>query len=125
MPELLGQYIFGNAYISSILTLPANSEAEADSSILTSVAITLGSFAQNQVGEIYALDLCSTEIGGAIYRLMSNGASIAELAENLSETGCFNVTSKTAPEDVVSYQVNSQLRSDCGAKARFFCYPSQ
>ncbi len=122
IPDLGGQFIFGDTFGQSILSVPSNSSSGSAFAPLTTSGLTLGSFAQDQEGEIYALDLASSGIGDAIYRLTGGGSTIV-MPENLSETGCFDTVAKTSAPGVVDYQVNSELWSDSANKARAFAIP--
>jgi len=123
IPALSGQYIFADTFSPSVLSIPSNSSTGSDNITLTTSSLTLGSFAQSNNGEIFALDLASSAVGNAIYRLSSDGESIVTLPESLNATGCFDVTSKTTPVGVIPYQVNSQLWSDGAEKSRLFAVP--
>jgi uncharacterized repeat protein (TIGR03806 family) len=122
LPDLVGQYIFGDVFSGSVFNIPSNSTPGSSFANLTSSGVTLGSLAQDNNGEIYALNLGASGVGDAIYRLTGTGSSVT-MPMNLSDTGCFNVNSKTAPQGVIAYQVNSALWSDSAEKNRFFALP--
>jgi uncharacterized repeat protein (TIGR03806 family) len=122
IPDLVGQYIFGDIFSGNTFTIPSNSSEGTAYTNLAGSGLTLGSFAEDNNGELYALNLGSAGLGDAIYRLTSSGSSVT-MPTNLSDTGCFNTNDKTAPEGVISYQVNNSLWSDGADKSRFFALP--
>ena len=118
IPELDGQYIFGDSFFSQIFSVDANASAGTDPTQLFT-AFGIASFAQGNDGELYVLQL-----NGPVHQL-TGGSRTVEMPDNLSETGCFNVATKTAPEGVFAYQLNSQLWSDGAEKERFFAIPDE
>jgi len=120
IPSLVGHVIFGDIYSGNVFSIPSNSPSVSEAEIIATQNLLIIAFAQDNNGEIYALNFASDEPGNAIYQLDSSGATRFIMPEKLSETGCFNPESKTVPVGVTGYNVKSTLWSDGASKQRFF-----
>ncbi len=122
IPDLVGIYIFGDFVSGNIWSLLSDQNGKAKSQVLQSTGLNLSSFAQDNQGELYALDYGR----GGIYQLVPNANSkpSASAPARLSETGCFETTNaKQAAPGLIPYEVNSPLWSDGAAKRRWMALP--
>ena len=121
---LQGQYVFGDAFFTNVLSVSSNAAPGTTASILFDrSSFTLAAFAQDNEGEIYALDLGANTPGDSIYKLTGFGAT-ASMPALLSNTGCLETDTKSLTEGVVGYSINSTLWSDGADKTRFFAIPN-
>ncbi len=125
LPELNGQLVFADTFSRPVFSISVNAnEGSQPNQLFTRDGIFLGSFAQDNQGEIFALDLGADTQGDAILRLTGDGQQVS-MAENLSDTGCFNTLEKTPTSGVIDYDVMSALWSDGADKTRFFAIPDE
>ena len=121
-PSLFGQYIFNDVYTGSSFNIDSDSPSETT---LPESWSGIGGYgmAQGNDGEVYMLRPGAEEVGAIIYRVVSSGGVSIAMAPNLSETGCFNTTTKMSPNGVFDYDINSKLWTDGAAKKRSFALP--
>ncbi len=86
----------------------------------------ISSFATNQAGEIFALNLYGKNLdGGSIYKLKLNQAPPEYIPVSLSETGAFNdIDDLVIRNGVIPYKTNSPLWSDGASKKRWVSIPN-
>lgn len=122
MPELVGQYIFGDYTVGRIWAL------EGAPGAMKAVYLNLGgakpsmsSFGEDADGEIYALDWES----GTIFKLVAGEPDARPtFATLLSQTGCVDPADPKKPAaGLVPYGVNNELWSDGAEKHRFIAIP--
>lgn len=124
-PSLSGQYIYGDIFSNRYFSLPADSSPGASGTeIFDSLSASYG-MAQGNDGEVYVLRVFSyTGTGGIINRVAAdNDATVYTMADNLSDTGCFNVGSKTSTDGVFDFDNINPLWSDGAVKLRAFAIP--
>lgn len=121
--ELFGDYIAGNVWNRNIVSVNSNADKGSDYTLLFQRrGMFLAAFAQDSIGEIYALDLGADTAGDAIYRLVG-GQALTGMAETLSQTGCFDTSNKKPHAGIVDFHVNTELWSDGADKERQFALP--
>ncbi len=121
VPSLFGAYVYGD-FVSGRIWALREQGGRFEPEVLLDSSLTLATFAEDNRGELYALDFAR----GTIHRFVeeSSGAAGPGLPERLSETGCFNPDRPEEPvAAVVPYDVNAPLWSDGAAKERFFAIP--
>jgi len=86
----------------------------------------ISSFATNQAGEIFLLNLYQmNKDGGSIYRLKLNQEDPEPIPQTLSETGAFsNINELTTASGIIPYRTNSPLWSDAAVKDRWVAIPN-
>lgn len=120
---LAGQYIYSDFWSTDVLALPANAQPGSQpSALFNRQGMLVAAFAQDNQGELYALNFGSRDTGSSILRL-EGGVATPQMAALLSETGCFNPQDKSLPPGVVDYQVNAPFWSDGAQKRRQFAIP--
>jgi uncharacterized repeat protein (TIGR03806 family) len=118
IPELYGQYLYGDFGSGRIWSIPTNVSAPTPRLLLSS-SLSIASFAQDRTGELYVLDYGSGKIKHIVQTVSSDG-----IAQKLSQTGCFLASDPKVPAPaLVPYDVNSPLWSDGAEKARWIALP--
>lgn len=124
MPELEGQYIYGDFDTGRIWALEPDKDVKGKYTgrELARTTYRIVAFGEDAQGEILLLDF----IGGGVHRLAKAATGTANLnfPKKLSETGLFASTKdhKVAP-GVIPYSVNAQLWGDHAFKERFIALP--
>ena len=121
---LNGRYVFGDFCTGVIYTLAPSANGYQREQMLDS-SLLLSSFAEDNAGELYALNI-SGGAGQGIYKIRSanNPATASLIPEKLSDTGCLaDTATQTMAAGVVAYDVNSPLWSDGADKTRYFAVP--
>ncbi|VUD41390.1 Aldose sugar dehydrogenase YliI [Thalassocella blandensis] len=121
-PALANQYIYGDVY-SNIFSRIANDSAPGTNGTQLFQIGTIYGLAQGNDGEIYLLQAQPDGAGDNIFHLVGGNATTYTMPANLSETGCFDTTTKTSASGVVDYAVISPLWSDGADKQRAFAIP--
>lgn len=121
LPGATGNYIFGD-YCSGIIyaLIPGVNGYSLQEMIDTSLFIS--SFAEDNSGELYALNL-NGGTGSGIFKIVAGNTQLQTslIPEKLSATGCYSdMSSQITANGVVAYDVNSPLWSDGAGKKRFF-----
>lgn len=123
LPELKGNYIYGDFDTGKIWTFRYSKERVRGQRELTDTAIRLVAFGEDQGGELYLLDYA----GGRIHELAKSPPveePLADFPRRLSQTGLFASTRDHTPAaGVIPYNVNSPLWSDGASKYRFLAIP--
>lgn len=122
LPELTGQYIYGDFASGAIWALSKNNLDEFARTQLIQSGANISAFAQDSEGELYITNYAD----GAVYKLTPPTIDDARLPipETLSESGCFTETDTRKPMPYLhAYDVNEPLWSDGANKERFFRLP--
>jgi uncharacterized repeat protein (TIGR03806 family) len=121
MPELVGQYVFGD-FVKGKIWAYVPGQPSNSARLLVESARALGTFAEDQDGELYVVDYAT----GQIARLVPSGSSSASaVATTLSRTGCAQASDPRLPADgMLAYEMNSPLWSDAAAKTRWLALPA-
>jgi uncharacterized repeat protein (TIGR03806 family) len=123
VPNLRGQYIFGDFCSSKISTIEFGIDGEATERILLAGGSGVGnifSFAKDLDGELYVMS------DRQVFKIVPTGNDGGSTgpAERLSETGCFDAEDPTlATEGLVPYELQAALWSDGAAKRRWMALP--
>jgi putative heme-binding domain-containing protein len=115
LPELAGQYIFGDWETRRLWAAPLTEKGLGKHRLLTQTNQRIVDFGEDRNGELYILDY---EAGG-IYRLVPRPPqnAVAPFPRKLSQTGLFASTSQDQPAiGVVPFMVNAEQWVD-GATA--------
>ncbi|HID81622.1 MAG TPA: hypothetical protein EYH06_10120 [Chromatiales bacterium] len=124
IPELQGKFIYGDFCSGNIWSVRADSSsAQTPELKLEATGLSIGSFAEDNQGELYALDL----VQGGIYKIepgTSGSASSTVIPDKLSATGCFAVNDPAQAVDaLIPYDLNAPLWSDAAEKRRWIALP--
>jgi uncharacterized repeat protein (TIGR03806 family) len=119
IPELRGQYLYGDYGSGKVWAIPANEAAPTPKVIFNSAS--LSSFAEDNAGELYVLDYSA----GKVKKIVATATSGATLPQKLSQTGCFVAGNPQVPTDkLIPFEVNSPLWSDNAEKNRWLAVPA-
>lgn len=122
IPSLAGRYVFGDFVVGRIWALD-ESGARPRATLLNpgGPKPLLASFAEDEDGELYALDWGT----GTIYRVVEGEADTREaMPSRLSETGCVDpIDARKPAAGLVPYGVNVELFSDDADKRRYVAIP--
>jgi uncharacterized repeat protein (TIGR03806 family) len=134
IPSFVGTYIYGDYVIGKIWALTDDPGTGKPAPTQINAGGPSGgwsSFAEDNDGELYALDLS----GNKIYKMVANpvtpgdagvegGSTAAPPADKLSLTGCVDPTDPKRPAGgLIGFTVNSPLWSDGAEKERFMALP--
>ncbi len=123
VPALAGQYVFGDYGSGRIWRLVDDGQGGYDREELLDTSFGLASFAQDNAGEIYALDIFS----GRIYKLEDaggGGGGTPPVATLLSDTGCMDSLDPTQPgSGLIPYEPQAAFWSDGAGKERWLAVP--
>ncbi|MFN7954364.1 MAG: PQQ-dependent sugar dehydrogenase [bacterium] len=121
MPELVGAYVFGD-FVKGKIWAYRPGDPPTSARLLLESARAIGSFAEDQDGELYLLDYAT----GQIARLVPGGsAGASAIATTLSRTGCAQASDpRLAAEGMVPYDMIAPLWSDGAEKSRWFAVPA-
>lgn len=123
LPELTGNYVYGDFDTGKIWTFRYSKEKVRGHRELADTAIRLVAFGEDQEDELYLLDYA----GGRIHELVESPPAqetLSDFPARLSQTGLFASTRDHTPAaGVIPYNVNSPLWSDGAAKYRFLAVP--
>ncbi len=115
--DLVGTYVYGDYVSGTVWGLSPDGDGYSNRTLLES-GFNLSSFAEDNGGELYALDF-----GGGIYQFTAS-ATEASLPEKLSETGCVDAANPTEmASGVIPYEVALPFWSDGAEKSRWFALP--
>jgi uncharacterized repeat protein (TIGR03806 family) len=119
IPELYGQYIYGDFGSGKIWAIPSNAN-QPTPRLLAATSHAIASFAEDLDGELYVLDYGAGKIRKIVQTFASDG-----IPQKLSETGCFHADDPRVPSSsLVPYEINSPLWSDGSEKSRWMSLPS-
>jgi uncharacterized repeat protein (TIGR03806 family) len=120
IPSLRGQYVFGDAFSQRLFQVAADAAPTQRVTSGIATAATIVSFAEDQVGEVYVVDL-----GGALFRLVGS-ASVGGrmIPTQLSQTGCVLGNNAQLPATgLIPYAPNAPFWSDSATKTRYLALP--
>ncbi len=119
--SLKGKYIYGDYGTGIIWEITADPNTTDEPVLLINSGLNISSFAQDNDGELYVLDLPS----GSIYRLiLSTDTSTTDIPNKLSETGYFKAGSDWLPVSCfIPYDINAPFWSDGADKVRWLALP--
>lgn len=117
---LAGQYLYGDYVTGRIWGLEEVSPNQYTATELLDTSINIASFAQDQDGEIYVVDL-----SGYIYKIGGNsGYTVGQVPSALSDWGCFQSGDiKSFSNAVIPFDINALLWTDDANKSRFIAIP--
>lgn len=120
IPELVGQYIFGDYVSGRVWSLSRNLQGVWQRRLLAETGLSIVGFAEDVSGEIYVINLW-----GGIHKIIRSGAPpVNHFPQTLSATGCFDGGNlKQFASGVISFDVNMPLWSDGAAKTRGMALP--
>lgn len=123
LPELTGQYIYGDYDTGRVWALRYDGKQVSDQRELADTQLRIVAFGENASGELYALDF----IDGTLHELAPSpppAVAATPFPQKLSETGLFASTKDLTPAaGLIPYSVNAQLWSDGASKERFLAIP--
>ncbi len=121
LPSLVGKYIFADfasLMISAVVYDPITGKPKKED--LLNAGFRIGSFAQDNDGEVYALDFS----GGRMMKFTGPVEQSSDFPELLSKTGCMDPNDVTQPgPGLIKYEVNAPFWSDGAAKSRYMAIP--
>jgi len=121
IPNLYGKYIFGEFIHGKVWSLSLEGDTYTKTQ-LDQLPIGLAAFAQDNQGELYALDFYT----GDIYKLVTRSSLSTDsvFSSKLSETGCVNIFDPlTPPAGAIPFDVQVPLWSDAAEKTRWLFLP--
>ncbi|HEX6994152.1 MAG TPA: PQQ-dependent sugar dehydrogenase [Gammaproteobacteria bacterium] len=124
IPELVGQYVFGDFVSGRIWRLVDDGQGGYTADELLDTELSIASFAEDADGELYVVDL-----GGTLHRIVrSDGSGSGEgappVAERLSETGCVDPTDPSiVAAGAIPYDVVAPAWFDGAGHERFVAIP--
>ena len=120
IPALTGRFVFGDYGTGRIWEVPHDATGatrEVTSGFDT--GLTISSFAQDDSGEIYVVNL-----GGTLHKLRAGTVTGRMIPTQLSATGCVNASDATqAASGLIPYAPNAPFWSDGAVKTRFLALP--
>jgi uncharacterized repeat protein (TIGR03806 family) len=130
IPELVGQYVFGDFISGRIWRLVEDGAGGYRSEELASPGILISTFAEDTGGELLAVHYGGFGPGanGAIYRIVpgsgAGGTAPSPVAELLSATGCVDPGNPALPAaGLIPYDVNASAWFDGAARERWLAIP--
>lgn len=120
IPFLQGQYLYADYVTGRIWSAEKTGPDQYTSTELLDTTLNIASFAEDDNGELYVIDL-----DGDIRKISAdNSGRSGQIPALLSGWGCFNSTDITSfSENVIAYDINSLLWSDNADKGRFMAIP--
>lgn len=117
---LQGDYLYADYATGRIWALEQTGPSQYLSTELLDTSLNIASFAEDNSGELYVIDL-----SGGIFRIVGDsGTQAGQIPALLSDWGCFlngDVTSFSS--HVIPYDINTLLWSDHADKHRFIAIP--
>lgn len=119
MPELVGQYLFGD-YVTGEIWKLARVDGDVEVERLIQSDAQISSFAQDEAGELYVLDYGQ----GRVLRIEAGEGASNSLPETLADTGCVDPDDMTRiAESAIPYDVAQSFWSDGVDKERYIVLP--
>ena len=120
VPALAGKYIFADFISGSVFGL-SDPKGVATRSEVAPPMSGIASFAQDNDGEIYAVNLYT----GKIFKMIAGtGTSTASFPTKLSATGCAaEADPKQSSSGMIPYDINAAFWSDGATKQRWLAVP--
>lgn len=120
IPALTGSYIFGDFVTGALFSLSDPKDTAIRNELAAPVS-GIASFAQDNDGEIYAVNLNSGKISKFV---PGTGTSTPGFPAKLSDTGCAGDTDlKQGSSGMIPYNINAAFWSDGAVKQRWFALP--
>jgi glucose/arabinose dehydrogenase len=132
LPSLRGRYVYANFCSGTVWALREDESGATVSELIASNVRSIGSFAEDPDGELYAIETRDTpeddekvQSGFMAYRLVANEAAVetpsAELqAQPLSQAQCVSdLGFSAAPEGMIAYSINLGAWADGTETLRF------
>ena len=121
IPELVGKYLFGDYGSGRIWTIDYDASGVPSKRELYFGAFFLPSFAEDQDGELYVMDLGTGRVMALAYQATPKPDTFPK---KLSETGCFDPADPRKPTPgLVPFQPIAELWSDGAEKSRWLALP--
>ncbi|WP_062059704.1 PQQ-dependent sugar dehydrogenase [Cellvibrio sp. OA-2007] len=124
-PAAYGKYFFTDYCVNTMQSITRNSSGTVSVSSHGNVPLNIVSFAQDNLGELYALG--QSGAGVQIVKMQATGGELqpGTMAANLSATGCVNSANPTLPAAaMIPYKVASPFWSDTAEKERYLSLPN-
>jgi uncharacterized repeat protein (TIGR03806 family) len=118
IPELAGRFVFGDFVSGRIWQLTRDAAPTQQFTTGFSSGLSIASFGQDQVGEIYIVNY-----GGTLHRLRAGTASGRVIATQLSATGCVSTDATQPASGLIPHAPNAGFWSDGAVKSRFLALP--
>ena len=117
--SLAGKYVFGDFVSGTIWTL-TNVEGQWQQDVLLTTTLGIASFAQDNLGELFVIDLLES----AIYKITPDDTSGGIIPQLLSQTGCVDPSDPSQPAAaLIPYEVSAPFWSDSAEKQRWIALP--
>ncbi|MEP7313359.1 MAG: PQQ-dependent sugar dehydrogenase [Pseudomonadota bacterium] len=118
-PQLVGRYVVGDFGSGRIWSIAADAAPTVTLTSGTDTGLNIASFGEGVDGELYAV-----HYGGTLHRLMQATGATANVASQLSQTGCVSASAPTTPATgLIPYAPNAAFWSDGALKERFLALP--
>ncbi|MBT3048362.1 MAG: PQQ-dependent sugar dehydrogenase, partial [Candidatus Thiodiazotropha sp. (ex Clathrolucina costata)] len=119
LPQLAGRYLYGDYGSGRIWGLADDGAGGYSAEELLDSDLNIASFAEDQSGELYVLDL-----GGSIRQLTAATSGGGTVPTLLSAWGCFQAGDvERFSDNVIPYNINALLWTDFADKERFMALP--
>ena len=125
IPELTGQYVFGDFSTGRIWRLVDDGQGGYTADELLDTELSIASFAEDVDGELYVVDL-----GGTLHRIVRAGSGgtgdgAPPVASRLSATGCFDASDASiVAAGAIPYAVAAPAWFDGAVSERFLAIPN-
>ncbi len=125
LPELVGKYVFADYVTGEIWQLQRTGdepygEGSSEVKLLIESGVLVSSFAEDQAGELYVLDLG----GGRVLRVAPGDGAGNTLPRRLADTGCVDPANlESVASNAVPYDVALPFWSDGVTKERYIVLP--
>jgi uncharacterized repeat protein (TIGR03806 family) len=122
IPELIGNYVFGDFGSGRLWRLVDNRAGGFTSELLLATGLSISSFGEAGDGELYVVDL-----NGGLYRIARGAGSGATtpIPDRLSATGCMLSGDPSRPgTGLIPYAVQAPFWSDGAVKERWLALPN-
>lgn len=121
IPELIGQFIFGDFASGRIFAVSSDGEGNYERDELRDTSIGIASFAQDEDGELYILNYGNGRINKIV---AGSGSSNDTIPTLLSQTGCVDSGDITLPASgLIPYETIARFWSDDALKGRHYAIP--
>jgi len=122
MPSLIGRYVFADFGTGNIWNIARDTAPTLTltTSNMLDTDLLVSSFAQDQNGELYVVNL-----SGTLHKLVPTGVVGGRvIPADLTDTGCVNPANATQPASgLIPYAPNAPFFSDGAAKTRWMALP--
>lgn len=121
LTDLIGSYVFGDAYSSNIWTLEDDGNGNVSIvDLIPNTGLFISSFAESLDGELFVVNL-----GGSLWQLVEdNSGGTNTIPGLLSDTGCVDAADPTQPASgLIPFEPAAPFWSDGAAKPRWLAIP--